>query len=234
VKWAVELLGEDFDLHDARELFASGAVRVETLASSKTVLIADDFESLTEVLQVREAAKRLIDLINGALFLHDAARNPVRIGSLHENRDGKWHQHAIITPEPAVFRTKFYSATVTVNGVPDQPQPPPERKWVHDALSDDVVADVLNYLRGKPDWFELYKAFERMRDDINQRLGGQHRQEKMGWPAKGDLDSFSESANVHRHSPAKWGRLNPTTAMKLDDARSYVNRLAQTWLKWRT
>ena len=55
--------------------------------------------------------------------------------------------------------------------------------WVAAAQSDDVVADVLTYLRGEPDWFDLWKVFETMRDDINRRLGGQKRmvENEKGW-----------------------------------------------------
>jgi hypothetical protein len=233
VKWAIELLGEDFDLEDARTLFASGTVRTETIEGNTTVLVADDFESLIDSFQVREGAKSLIDLINGVLFLHDAARSPVRIGSVRENRDGNWSSHAVLEADSLVLRTKIGTPTLVLNGVAAAPKPPPERKWFQDAISDDVIADVLTYLRAKPDWFELYKAFERMRDDINRRSGGQHQLDTMGWPNKTELNYFTKSATVHRHSPPKWGRLNPTTAMKLDDARSFVRRLAQIWLDWR-
>jgi hypothetical protein len=128
------------------------------------------------------------------------------------------------------------SPTLVLNEVAAPPKPPPERKWFQDAISDDVAADVVTYLRAKPDWFELYKAFERMRDDINRKLGGQQLEQMMGWPNKDDLSFFSRSANVHRHSPTKWEelQLNPTTAMKIDDARSFIRRLAQIWLSWRT
>jgi hypothetical protein len=234
MRWAVELVGEHIDLDTARELFKDGAIRIETLDDNAAVLVADEFETLLKLLEVYEAAKSLVDLINGALFLHDASRIPVGVGSVvREYRNGKWHKHAILTAETAVFRTRFFPPAVSVDGVTAPAQSPPERKWTQDALADDVVADVFSYLRGKPDWFELYKAFERMRDDINRRLGDQHQVQTMGWPAKSDIDHFSESANVYRHSPAKWTSLDPTTAMKLGDARLFVRGLARNWLKWR-
>src|SRR6266702_4015193 len=55
-------------------------------------------------------------------------------------------------------------------------------------------------MRGiRSNWFDLYKAFERMRDDINRALG-QHNEATIGWP---DTDFFTESSQVHRHSRAK-------------------------------
>jgi hypothetical protein len=104
--------------------------------------------------------------------------------------------------------------------------------WMTEATRDDTLADVLTFLRGEPDWFDLYKAFELMRDDINRRLG-QHRYAQMGWPDKPKIDEFSESAQVHRHSRVKWGRFDLSTAMEFDQARAFVQSLARTWLDWR-
>ena len=101
-----------------------------------------------------------------------------------------------------------------------------------DIERDDTLADVLTFLRGEPDWFDLYKAFELMRDDINRRLG-RHRYEQMGWPDKKIVDEFSESAQVYRHSRVKWGRFDLSTAMDFDEARAFVQSLARTWLNWR-
>jgi hypothetical protein len=135
--------------------------------------------------------------------------------------------------ESGHFRMKINPVTILINGIPRKAQPPAEAKWLAKASSDDVVADVLSYLRGRPDWFDLYKAFERMRDDINRALGRQHRQTQMGWPAKTQLDTFQLSANVYRHSPVKWDLFNPSTAMPLEDAAAFIRRLARIWLDWR-
>jgi hypothetical protein len=101
-----------------------------------------------------------------------------------------------------------------------------------EATRDDTVAALLTFLRGEPDWFDLYKAFELMRDDINRRLG-QLRYAQMGWPDKPRIEEFSESAQVHRHSSVKWGRLDLGTAIELDEARAFVQSLTLTWLEWR-
>ncbi len=233
MKWAVELLGKDIDLQDALALFAGGRIRVETIEHNKTVLVADDFEPLTDRIEVRGAAKAIVDLINGALFLHDSARSPIQVGSVCENCNGNWKTHHIIEPQTAVFRTKFHPARILMDGKPAPAKPSSKQKWLEAAASDDVVVDVFSYLRdAKPDWFEFYKAFERMRDDINRGIGAQQKEESMGWPTKTELNNFTESANVHRHSPPKSGRLRPTTAMKIEDARAFIRRLTQIWLDW--
>ena len=91
----------------------------------------------------------------------------------------------------------------------------------------------MTFLRGEPDWFDLYKAFELMRDDINSKLG-QNKYGQMGWPDKKTADEFSESAQVYRHSRAKWPEgYDLSTAMKSDEAREFIQSLARTWLGWR-
>jgi hypothetical protein len=35
-------------------------------------------------------------------------------------------------------------------------------------LNDEVVSNVLTYLRGNPDWFDLYKAYEAMTNDTGR------------------------------------------------------------------
>lgn len=233
MKWAVELKGHNFDLQKAKELFASGSLRVETIGNSELVLVSDDFESLSNSVQVLEKAKEKLGLINGVLFLHDTARKPLHAGHVRENKNGNWATHHVMVVETMELRTKFNAPTVLVNGKPGPTEQASEQKWLEDAATNDAVADVLSHLSdAKPEWPELYKAYERMRGDINKKLG-QQKQESMGWPTKAELDFFTKTTNAYRHSPPKWEGLAPETAMKIDDARTFIKRLARTWLDWR-
>jgi len=111
---------------------------------------------------------------------------------------------------------------------PQNTRPPPALRWTVSAQNNQTVSDVFQYLSGKPDWFNFYKAFELMRDDINSQIGGQHRQEQMGWPAKKDLDHFSLSAQVYRHAPPWDGGYTPDKAMPLAEATRFIQSLAQS------
>src|SRR5262252_7572883 len=105
--------------------------------------------------------------------------------------------------------------------------------WLTEATRDDTLADVLTFLRGEPDWFDLYKAFELMRDDINSKLG-QNKYGQMGRPDKKTADAFSAGALVYRHSRAKRPQgYDLSTAMKSDQAREFLHSLARTRLGWR-
>jgi hypothetical protein len=241
-RWAVSLEGEAFDLEDARDLFAAtAAIRVCTINvpvdRNPTVLLAEAFDHLDIPLKVTEASKPLVDLINGILFVREPSRKPLSTGAVHERQgDGTWHPGIIHGSETMEGRSRLKASGVVLSAPggppPPPPPPPPHTIWLKDALNDPVLSDVLTFLRRQPDWFDLYKAFEYMRDDINSRIG-QHSQTQMGWPGKTDIDVFSASAQVHRHSPAKWGRYDLDTAMPLNEARNFVRSLTRTWLDWR-
>ncbi len=74
-----------------------------------------------------------------------------------------------------------------------------------------------------------------MRDDAKRRAGQRDWQKigGLGWPPKHEVDFFTESAQMHRHSRAKWHRYDLSTAMPLEEARRHVAWLAEAWLKWR-
>lgn len=109
-----------------------------------TVLISDDFGALTRPLQVRQAAVRIINLINGALFLHDESRGVLAIGSICERRNGSYVGHAIAMPAGVVARARAGALAVALNGVVAPPPAPREAIWVDKAGIDNVLADVLN------------------------------------------------------------------------------------------
>lgn len=239
--WAVALEGHQFDVEDARVLFGDQreGIQIASINISPdrrpTVLMADDLDDLNEPAQVLDAAQRIVDHLNGILFIMDSKRQPLSAGAAYRRMpDGNWDRGTTVLGA-ALFenrsRVHFAAVALSSDGTPIPSPPMPQVTWLREAGLDDVVGDVLTYLRGTPDWFDLYKAFERMRDDINRRLGGQHRTHEIGWP---DFDDFTEAANVHRHSPAKWGRYDPSNApMSLNEARGFVQKLVQTWLDWR-
>src|SRR5436309_1611155 len=202
-RWGVALEGDAFDIEDARDLFAQHdevQVRIIEITPDRnpTVLLAKDFESLSNHSEVLEASRRIFDFLNGIMFVRDRVRKPLRPGAVHERREnGRWSAGTLFAQMTAVVRSRVRADAVVLRALgsppPPPPPPPPHMIWMTEATRDDTLADVLTFLRGEPDWFDLYKAFELMRDVINRRLG-QHRYAQMGWPDKPKIDEFSESA----------------------------------------
>jgi hypothetical protein len=227
-QWGLTLRGSDIDLKAAVELFGQGSdPTIEVIGTSDgepvARLTSARMEALTDPGQVNDVAHGLLSLVNGALFVLDRGRTPLTAVTLCRWADGERKHFIFAQGIAGPSRTRF--------GEPVNTSPVP---WVAAAQIDEVVADVLTYLRGEADWFDLYKAFERMRDNINQRLGGQHRQEEMGWPPKKpDLDHFTLSAQVYRHAPPWDGDYTPEIAMRLSEARRFMQSLTSKWLAWR-
>jgi hypothetical protein len=234
-RWAVSLKGENIDVADARALFGQhGNVRVRTIQTfsgqEKTALISDDFENMSDEFQVHQAAERILALVNGILFVGDASRAPIQIDGVHRRAEnGHWLGAAQFAA--ATFKGRSHvRAEASLSGDSPPPSAPRETIWLREATQNDIVADVLTFLRGEPDWFDLAKAFERMRSDINAQVG-QHNESTVGWP---DTNHFRQSAQVYRHSKAKWPPgYSLANAMKVSEARDFVRTLTRAWLDWR-
>src|SRR6266496_464076 len=72
--WAVSLEGDPFDLEDARDLFGAGEeVVVCTIRippdRTPTALMADEFQGVGDAFQVIETSRRIVDALNGILFI---------------------------------------------------------------------------------------------------------------------------------------------------------------------
>lgn len=238
-KWALQLTGPNLDIEDALAWYAKAdpMITLEGINGKPVpVLTSPQLDVLGTAREAQEVAQRLLALVNGVLFVIEPARTPLKAAGICERlTDGEWNFH-LMSVGLVTGRSRVMAVGIAIVGGEPSPQhtrPSAAVRWSAAAQQDQVVADVLKYLSGGPDWFNFYKAFELMRDDINQRSGGQHRQERMGWPPKAQIDHFTLSANVYRHAPPWKGNYTPGNAMPLGEATRYIQLLASTWLKWR-
>lgn len=240
VRWAIELKGSRLDKRDAVLFFGAGSDPMirdaeDGQGNSVTLLTSPQFESLNDTTKIFEIAK-LLATENGILFVLEPAREPLQArGILQQTTDGKWNKTVAGTGR-SVARGRARGVGMAIVDGKQSPQhmiPPPSIRWSAEAQADQLVADVFMYLSGEPDWFSFWKAFELMRDDINARQGGQHRQQQMGWPSKKELDDFTLSVQVYRHAPPWKGGMTPDNAMPLKAAARFIQGLAATWLAWR-
>jgi hypothetical protein len=243
-RWAVSLRGKPLDLEDAAELLAGeGPLRVNTVVDvaghTWTALFADAFSNATSASEVNDAAPSIVDRLNGVLFVRHPNREPLSVDAVLEWREaaagssvGFTRSVFISAQDELTVRSRLKAGlTVTSNEGQSIYTPPPERAWLITALSDDVLADVLMFLRGSPDWFDLWKAFEMMTKDISDRSGGKWKSSGVPWP---DVVWFSKCANFHRHSRAKsFEGVNAQNAMKIGVARRFVAGLVKPWCEWR-
>jgi hypothetical protein len=234
-QWAVRLSGEMIDLREAAELFGCGRQIVRDYAlpeSEAIVLQADEFELLQDETEVYDAAERILVALNAVLYLEDPARRPLAISSVHKRSDGGNWSIAVF-PKSASFRIRGVKARGQVGNLGAPPPPTPQSIWVQTGLNEEVVADVLSYLRGTPDWIALYKAYEAMNKDVNAlKLG---KGPVPGWPSQTKISAFRREAQLHRHSKA-WCDANGITstgAISFSDASTLVSSMIKAWLEWR-
>ena len=91
---------------------------------------------------------------------------------------------------------------------------------------------MLKHLSGEASWFDLYKAYEMMRDDIDACLG-KRQEAQIGWPSDNRIGHFRLSAQVYRHAPPWDGGYTPEKAMPLREAQQFLQSLVNRWLQWR-
>jgi hypothetical protein len=111
--------------------------------------------------------------------------------------------------------------------MPKPPSPLPAKLQL--AVTDSNVDDALYFLqRLDPDWHELYKAYEIVRDDANPP-------ERRGWASEREITRFRRTAN-HQDAAgrgARHARLAaepPSDPMTLDDARALIRRVVSAWV----
>jgi hypothetical protein len=228
-RWAVALTSDDdIDLKIARALFKIGEPKVGEITvftgRVATALFSDQFDTMTDASVVADASSPIIDAINGICFIHDAARSPLRRGGIHERlSNGDWGGGTAFAIGEMRGRSRavaFGAALDKDGNVLANPQSQ-QSVWLQNAVKDENVRDALAYLRGTPDWFLLYKAYETMKKDGGPAV----------WP---DTERFSRSANIHRHfsghPSAKQTPNKPFVPMDLNEATSFIRSLATTWL----
>jgi hypothetical protein len=234
-RWAVRLSGEVMDLEEATGLFGSGhqTVRDNVLPEREAkVLQADEFELLQEETDVYDSAERILVALNAVLYLEDPARRPLTISSVHRRSDsGNWR--IAFFAESGSIRLRGAKARGQAGNLGAPPPPTPQSIWVQMGLNEEVVADVLSYLRGTPDWIALYKAYEAMNRDVSGLRSTKG--PVSGWPPQAQIGAFTRDAQLHRHSKAWCDKkgIASTGAMTFDDASALVRSMIRIWIEWR-
>jgi hypothetical protein len=122
-----------------------------------------------------------------------------------------------------------------VTGGTPSPRPTGPRDYAHLGTSDIAAADVLLILgKGDLDWYDLYKVFEIVREDV----GDEKEIIANGWATKSSLSAFRVSANhpgvsgeAARHARMRRGSAKRT--MAISQGRAFISDLARLWMKSR-
>jgi hypothetical protein len=191
------------------------------LRSARLAGITDHEAAWTTVREV------LIELSDAAAA-HAGTRLHLRPGGLGRTRpDGR--SDLYVHPEPAVARARAFPPTVLVNGqVVGEAQ---GARLLRLQAGNPHVRLALHFLNGEESWFDLYKAYEAIRDGS----GGEERLTEKGWAARNQIRRFSGTANSYaavgdaaRHAQPRWRP--PKHPMTLAEADEFVRGLLSRWL----
>ncbi|MEP9397611.1 hypothetical protein [Mesorhizobium sp. KR2-14] len=177
------------------------------------VLKANSLSGVTEPREMYDAAKLLVRQMN-SIVIAMIGESEVVVNGTCEDRDGRLHRTVHLEPESIHFQFGMGSPELCIYdslGRLIEPPPSPTRaqQRMTVALAHESISQALLYCGSNPDWFELYKAFECLRDaDL---LGSA--------PTK----NFTQTANaMFRHRAGKHEMAKKP--MTLEEARSLVRR----------
>jgi hypothetical protein len=215
-EWLVRLKGDVFDLQGLLVLFSSPKATVLE-EGGNYYLKSTDFNLLTDAGDVLEAAKYILQIVNGAAMLHLENFLVVQVhpSVIGIDQDGKRHQ----------FSFGYGTGRPVLR--PAQ-QPARVDSWITQAGQNKNIADALR-LFCEQNWINLYKIYEIVRDDI----GGERNM--YGWVTKREIKRFTQTAqsrdaigDAARHASDKFKP--PKGPMSLAEAKSLIKIILLNWL----
>jgi hypothetical protein len=175
------------------------------------------FDGITTPKEVHRAAKRLFSTLNVAMS-KNADTDPVTNGSVIEFvPDGQHRRHHCLEAEGIKMRLRVGIAEITMKdaqGNVIEPTAAPSRAqlWMRAAALEPEIGSALRYLQGKPGWFDLYKAYEAVRNMPN------------GGISKSEIKRFTQTANAaERHHPNDKSKPHKRP-MELWEARALITQ----------
>jgi hypothetical protein len=221
-RWGVELSGPEEDQKAWRLLleppFDPFVEEVKDERGNYLALRSSAFDGIATSKVVHQAAKQLFSTLNVAMS-KNADTDPVANGAVVEFiSDGQPRRHHYLEVEGIAGRVRFGIVTLTLRdaqGNVIEPPPAPSRaqQWMRAAALKPAIGSALRHLQGKPSWFELYKAYEELKDRKLPDAG----------ISKTEIVRFTQTANAdERHRQGKFR--SHDSPMELWEARALITK----------
>jgi len=222
VAWGAVLEGHSFDLLDWAEVFREPFDPWINVIDEKYILFSKTLPGGIPQEDAAGRASRLVVLANG-LFAMRRGAEPIRDGGLAGLKDdGSIAVHYRMMASSIMGRSRCSGVAVVLgrdgNPILQEPEISREQQIIALAETDDAVADVLTYLQRRHSWFDLWKAFEVVEDDLGSRKA-------MGI-SMNKIDKFAETCNYFRHSGVKKHKQR----MSLDEAEATFAEIMLLWI----
>lgn len=224
--WAVELIGEKFDVDDLRIYLAvpfdPWVENYSTDAGATALLRSRHWNDFNKAGDVTRDAGRMIDRVNGALLLTNPDAKAVKLGHpIRFGSDGK-RQH-ILSAEAGHFRMTGGRIRMTIGGdaVSTSNAKLKLNKLLKEAEFDDTCADLLVHLNRADNWFDLFKSMELAR----RRAGGKSKLELILAADAKEFNRIWQTANCYRHAPNPIKYPLPSVPAEFESARDAILRI---------
>ncbi len=220
-RWGIELNGAEEDQKAWRMLlkppFDPFVEEVNDERGNYLALRSAAFDGIATSNEVHQEAKQLFSTLNVAMS-KNADTDPVTNGSVIEFLpQGPPRKFHYLEAKAATIRFRVGIATMTLKDAQGNvilPPPAPSRTqlWMRAAALEPEIGSALRYLEGKPGWFELYKAYEAVRNMPNSGI------------SNGEIKRFKQTANAEgRHHPNDNNKPHKRP-MELWEARGLITR----------
>jgi len=225
-KILIQLTGDNVDIEDIK-LGLKASIWKFLKESDGYYLTSESVEETYDHDEVLTDVNLFLDLLNGAANIIHKDHKKVGTGCLIEIDENGQRNYFLSIHEKVTVRDRC-DAEVIREGKVVEEYPSKMEGWVSKAWTDESVRDALHFFN-EINWWNLYKVFEIIRDDV----GGKTQVYKI--IDKDELECFEEVAQRRdllgdnaRH--ASKSRKQPSKKMTLEEASNTIIKLFETWI----
>lgn len=238
MKWRVKIIGDDFDLEQLAKSFSNSNDFLITKESDGFYLHSSQFETCMSGEEVKNRAKDILSVLNGAKTLALGGNTQVEIGHVELRKPNGKRQIFVELTGKIFLRSSLTTAIKNNKGNIIKESCPADEvpEWLGLGLSDENVKKALRiYGVERHSWAGLYKVYEIIENDV----GGIEVIADNGWATKSTISRFKHTANSPSAigDQARHGKEStkpPKKPMRLSEARLLIETLLIKWLRYKS
>jgi hypothetical protein len=230
-RWYLELEGHEFDLEGLAEFLTSGEITVTRRDDGQWYLSGAVFDGLENPSEVRDRSAEVEEILNGAGILFGLEK--AKVGStVLEVTDAGLRKHRILVAEPGKYGLRGRNAAMTGSDgeSKENENALAFRKILKLAETNKRVSDALHFLALQPNWWNLYKVFEIVKDDVQDQVYKLVDEKKLR-AFTGTAQSPRLLGDEARHASASPKYFGPDEPTSLEEAQRLIRQLVEKWLQ---
>jgi len=235
MKWKIQLVGEGFDLEELQKSLSHSDAFSITKETDGYYLSSTEFDLCQSNDEVKNKARDILDVLNGAKTLALGGNTPIKLGCIVQEKPNGTRAAFVELSDTISIRDSLSIIVKNSEGeIIDEVHPADDvPNWLYLGLSNENIKRVLRiYGNERHAWVGLYKVYEIIEDSV----GGIQAIVEKEWATKSSIKRFKHTANSPsaigdeaRHG--KESTTAPKDPMHLSEARSLVETLLIKWLQ---